>query len=173
MAQNAFLPGWCKVGSLRPPLQHRGQKKGHPMGSLSEFCVARITRPWTSQRSCRRASSWTFLSCLRLVLAPCPWSSNRQTCPCCTSRPWRRQKHPTCCSIQQTCPCCRSPLWRRLKQITSSSILLPCPCCKTPFWHPSSKFAPSWPCCRQELPWTGQTPSMRRRRMLRGKEVFS
>ena len=39
MAQNAFLPGWCKVGSLRPPLQHRGQKKGHPMGSpFSVLC---------------------------------------------------------------------------------------------------------------------------------------
>ena len=30
--------------------------KNHPLAALSKFCVARITRPWTSQRSCRRAS---------------------------------------------------------------------------------------------------------------------
>ena len=57
--------------------------------------------------------------------------------------------------------------------LSQDAFWSPCWRNRSSCWRPWNRFAPSWPFCRQELPWIGQTLSKRRWRMRRGRGTFS
>jgi len=190
--------GTKQVAHRRPKIRHKdvaqpplpstkATKKGAAsLPPLSHSAEAKVKSISCCQRD-RKSCCLSFCSSCRQCLLPLPSSNSRWKQTCCKKRPLRpwKPKRPWSNSLKWTSTCRKKRPWRpskqKLRQTCCSTSQQTWTCRKTPFqsqnkqacWRLWRTFAPSWPSCRQELQWIGQTPSKRRWRMLRGRGTFS